>query len=121
RLCPMLSLTLVNHTVALYVPTTKLLAAEFKLIATAAAGPPGVNVPPLGEAFSQTDVFASVQLSALVPALVKVKLCEVTVNGPPTPPMELKPEPGVINRASGLASALMRFCPAGVPQPVHRS
>ena len=77
------------------------------------AGPPGVSVPPLGEALSQSDVLTSVQVSELVPTLVNDKLCAVTVNGPPTPPMEVKPVPGVITKASGLARALISFCPAG--------
>jgi hypothetical protein len=66
---------LVNHTVALYVPTTRLLAVEFKLTVTVAAGPPGVSVPPPDETVSHADVLASVQFNELVPVLVRVTFC----------------------------------------------
>ena len=66
-------------------------------------------------------MFASVQVKALVPALVSERVCEVMVNGPPNPPADVKPVGGVMNSASGFASALIKACPAGVPQPVQRS
>jgi hypothetical protein len=97
-----------------------LLAAEFKLAVKVAAGPPGVRLPPLGQALSQREVLIKAQLTGLFPELVKEKICEAIVNGPPANPTELKPAAGVI-KISGIAKRLMRFCPAGVPHPVQRS
>jgi hypothetical protein len=44
---------------------------------------------------------ASVHVSELVPALVNVRLWEMMVNGPPAPPVEVKPVAGVIRSGSG--------------------
>ena len=106
---------------ASYVPTTKLLATLFRLAVTRATGPPGVNIPTDGETFNQDDVVATDQVRLFVPVLVKVKLEDDTVNGPPTPPIEVGPEFGVISNGSGFAKASINFWPAGVPQPVQRS
>src|SRR5579872_7022337 len=105
----------------LYAPVTRLLAAELRLAVTVAEAPPGVSAPLAGETLSQSEVLAMDQFNEFVPALVRVKLCEVIVNGPPARPLEVNPVVGVIWRASGLARALIRFCPDGVPQPVQRS
>src|SRR5580765_8337189 len=93
----------------------------FKLTSTLAEGPLGTSVPPVDETLSQTDVLARVHDNEFVPRLLKVKLCVVKVNGPPIPPVALKPFAGVTSNGSGMANALIKICPAGVPQPVQRS
>ena len=85
-----------------------------------AAGPPGCSVPLVGDTLNQAEVIISVQLKALVPELVSVNQPGIGLKGPPTPPLKASPA-GVTSSASGVASALIRFCPEGVPQPVHKS
>src|SRR5262245_59942206 len=79
--------------------------ALLTLATTVAAGPPGVSEPPEGETVSQFDVFTSVQLKALVPALVRVKLIELGTNGPPTGPLLMNPLLGVTRKSSGRSKA----------------
>jgi hypothetical protein len=63
--------------------------------------PPFVSLPPPGEALSQVEVLAKDQLSEFVPVLINEKVSFVTVNGPPTPPQEVKPVAGVMSKGSG--------------------
>ncbi len=43
------------------------------------------------------------------------------LKGPPTGPLKITPLPGVIRNGSGMARAVIRLLPVGVPQPVQRS
>src|SRR6516225_542402 len=78
--------------------------------------------PPELEAASQDGVLATHQSNGLVPVLFNAKSWAAMSNGPPATPLATKPANGEMTRASGgPARALIRFVPAGVPQPVHRS
>ena len=97
-----------------------MLAAEFRLTVTVVR-PAAASVPLVEDTLSQAEVLATCQFNEAAPKLVRVKACEVTVNGPPTVPEESKPNNGVMFRTSDGARALMRLVPVGVPNPVHKS
>ena len=66
------------------------MAAEFKLTVNVVC-PPAASAPLFGEAVSQDTVLLTLQFSKAVPMLVNEKFCVVTLNGPPTGPLEVKP------------------------------
>ena len=70
-------------------------AVSVRLTVTVVAEPPEVSVPPAAETFNHAEVLDRLQLMASVPALVRVKVVELVENGPPTPPMAVKPVAGV--------------------------
>ena len=61
------------------------------------------------------------QVSEAAPVLVNEKTCEPGLNGPPKVPEALSPVPGSTPSVSGIARAMIRLSPFGLPQPVHRS
>src|SRR5437879_4521504 len=82
-------------------PIGRLVADGTSVAVTEAAGPPGLSDPLVGEIVSQVLVLSSVQLSVLLPALVRVKLIVFGTKGPPTGPLATKPSRGEILRSSG--------------------
>src|ERR1019366_1341361 len=86
-------------------PIGRLAAEAFTLEVTVVAAPPGVSVPPVGNTSSQVAVLTAVQLNELLPALVRVKLIESGLNGPPTGPLPVNTVLGAIRRSSGRSKA----------------
>ena len=83
---------------------------------------PAASVPAVGETLSQAEVFTSDQVNGAVPVLVSQNVPEFGVNGPPIGPEQVKPPGAAMTRGlAAPASESMKDCPAGVPQPVHRS
>ncbi len=63
--------------------------------------PPAESVPLVLERLSQVEVVPSDQFKEEVPVLVKEKVCDGIVKGPPTGPLATAPLPGVIWKPSG--------------------
>ena len=82
---------------------------------------PAAKVPLPVERVVQDWVLAAVQLSAVVPLLVRVQLAEPGLNGPPTGPPGANAGIDTCKYSGVPASALIMAMPAGVPQPVHKS
>ena len=102
-------------------PGVKLSAESVRLTETGAAAP-AASVPPVDETFNQDEVFINDQVSEEDPLLVTEIVSEAGLKGPPTGPTAANPVAG--NNPSQLVTpdrALIKFCPAGVPQPVQRS
>src|SRR5581483_6106960 len=102
------------------IPAKKLLPAGFKLAVTVVPAP-AANVPLPEEMLSQAGTLATLQFNVAAPKFVKKNFCALTLNGPPTGPFATKPKSGEMASISGMASALIKLIPFGVPQPVQRS
>ena len=98
------------------------MAADFKLAVTVVV-PLAARVPLPGEMLSQNgDELMADQFNEVPPELVKDKTSVFGLKGPPKVPVALKPDPGTMPKEeSGIASAVIRAIPFGVPQPVQRS
>jgi len=83
--------------------------------------PPGFNTPLVAERLNQLDGGDKAQLSGIDPKFVKMYVWLTSQNGPPTGPPDVNPFNGVIFNDSGVAKAVIRLLPLGVPHPVHRS
>ena len=66
------------------------MAAELKLTVNVVCPPPA-SAPLFGEAVSQDAALLTLQLSEADPMLVNENFCLVTLNAPPTGPLEVKP------------------------------
>ena len=73
---------------------------EFRLTVTTMF-PCDASVPPPGETLSHDGMPISDQFSEVPPELVREKFWLVTVNGPPTGPLDVKPVSGKIPSVSG--------------------
>ena len=82
------------------------------LAVTLVARPPGGSVPPVTETSTHAPVVPSAHVKELLPKFARAKSWEVRLKGPPTEPLETKPDRGAMSRLSGRAK--LSYTPAVV-------